>query len=619
MSKPSGQNVIRLRGVRHNNLKNFDLDLPLNQLIVITGLFFDRMDKPQVDNIDGIPPAIAIEQRNAVKTTRSTVGTMTEICDYMKMLWPHIAQLHCRQCGRPVRKDSPQRIWQFLESSSKSSAQIEDENEGGGRLREVLITFDLPLTEKLSLEESLNLVTKQGYQRLLLPVGEAFVRVASGPQLELNEAAAPWDGPNPPPAPSREGSGNARATRQSPSREGSGVGSPSAAAARAVHFEIARIDQAMERLRALKPRSLTVIQDRIKLSAANRARFVEACEQAYHFGKGKLAVRLGESESDSTIQRFNDLTFHFSNRFHCAQCDIEYREPLPALFSFNHPLGACPTCRGFGRTISIDYNIALPDRSKTLDEGVVKPWRSGHGVECQQDLMKFCKIRKAPTDLPFDQLSKQWQDWVINGDPDYGKDAGHEWPRAWYGVKGYFRWLESKAYKMHVRVLLSRYRSYTPCPDCQGKRFRPEVLLYKLPIDDLRFTSAESSTGAASIVNRQSQITLADFYQLPIRDALQFIEQTAAQHRPATSDPIGLVLNEVRSRLGYLVEVGLGYLALDRATRTLSGGETERVNLTTCLGTRLVNTLYVLDEPTVGLHPRDTGRLIKILQQLRDL
>jgi len=197
--------------------------------------------------------------------------------------------------------------------------------------------------------------------------------------------------------------------------------------------------------------------------------------------------------------------------------------------------------------------------------------------------------------------------------------AGHEWPRAWYGVKGYFRWLESKAYKMHVRVLLSRYRSYTPCPDCQGKRFRPEVLLYKLPIDDLRFTSAESSTGAASIVNRQSQITLADFYQLPIRDALRFIEQIAAQHRPATSDPIGLVLNEVRSRLSYLVEVGLGYLTLDRPTRTLSGGETERVNLTTCLGTRLVNTLYVLDEPSVGLHPRDTGRLLKILERLRDL
>ncbi len=255
---------------------------------------------------------------------------------------------------------------------------------------------------------------------------------------------------------------------------------------------------------------------------------------------------------------------------------------------------------------------------------MVKPWLGGHGVECQEDLMKFCRIRKAPTDVPFEQLPKKWQEWVINGDPDYGKDADHEWPRAWYGVKGYFRWLESKAYKMHVRVLLSRYRSYTPCPDCQGKRFQPEALLYRSTIHDLRFTQQrlDERTGTAEetpIAKRSSQITLADFYQLPIRDALGFVEQIAARHQSKPSDPIGLVLNEVCSRLGYLVEVGLGYLTLDRPTRTLSGGETERVNLTTCLGTRLVNTLYVLDEPSVGLHPRDTGRLIRILEQLRDL
>src|SRR5206468_1888745 len=219
---------------------------------------------------------------------------------------------------------------------------------------------------------------------------------------------------------------------------------------------------------------------------------------------------------------------------------------------------------------------------------------------------------------------RKWQEWVIDGDPGYGKDADHEWPRAWYGVKGYFRWLESKAYKMHVRVLLSRYRAYTPCPDCEGKRFQPEALLYKLTIDDLRFTrdridEGVETTQVASIVNRKSQMTLADFYQLPIRDALRFIDQIAATHQPRASDPISLVLNEVQSRLGYLVEVGLGYLTLDRPSRTLSGGETERVNLTTCLGTRLVNTLYVLDEPSVGLHPRDTGRLIKILAHLRGL
>jgi excinuclease ABC subunit A len=243
-------------------------------------------------------------------------------------------------------------------------------------------------------------------------------------------------------------------------------------------------------------------------------------------------------------------------------------------------------------------------------------------VECQEDLMKFCRIRKVRTDVPFHKLRKKWQQWVIHGDPDYGKDKAHEWPRAWYGVKGYFRWLESKAYKMHVRVLLSRYRSYTPCPECQGKRFQPEALLYQVRIADCGLrnelevqSSAELSAPRAS----QSVLTLADFYQLSLRDALCFIEQVASRHELKPSDPIGLVLQEVRSRLGYLVEVGLGYLTLDRPTRSLSGGETERVNLTTCLGTRLVNTLYVLDEPSVGLHPRDTGRLNRILERLRDL
>ncbi len=204
-------------------------------------------------------------------------------------------------------------------------------------------------------------------------------------------------------------------------------------------------------------------------------------------------------------------------------------------------------------------------------------------------------------DVPFRDLPQKWQDWVINGDPNYGKDTNHQWPRAWYGIKGYFRWLESKAYKMHVRVLLSRYRSYRLCPDCQGQRFQPETLLFRTP-------NGENFAG----------MSLADFYRLPIRDAYRFVEELMAKHKPKASDPLGLVLNEVRSRLGYLNEVGLGYLTLDRPTRSLSGGETERVSLTSCLGSRLVNTLFVLDEPSVGLHPRDTGRLIRILEQLRN-
>jgi excinuclease ABC subunit A len=552
MANPFVGSAIRLRGVRHNNLKNFDLDLPFNQLIVITGLsgsgksslafdtlfaegqrryietfspyarqFFDRMDKPQVDSIEGIPPAIAIEQRNAVKTTRSTVGTMTEVCDYMKVLWPYIARLHCRQCGQPVQKDSPQQIWEQVRNGPES-----------------LITFDLPLTEKLPLAECLVLVSKQGYQRLLV----------EGRILRLDELAA------------------------EPGLQKKGQN------------------------------TLTVVQDRVKPTESQRARFVEACEQAYHFGKGKLMTWELASSAELTHPR------PFSNRLHCARCDIEYREPSPALFSFNHPVGACPTCRGFGRVISIDYNLAMPDRSKTLRQGVVKPWQTGHGLESQEDLMRACRELEIPTDVPFFKLAKKWQTFVIDGDPDYGKDEEHEWPRAWYGVKGYFRWLESKAYKMHVRVLLSRYRAYTRCPVCEGKRFQPEALLYRARLGMHPTKASMGENGA----------TLAEFYQLPIRDAFQFIQSLSDTLSVPAHDPIGTVLSEVSARLGYLNQVGLGYLTLDRPTRSLSGGETERVNLTTCLGTRLVNTLFVLDEPSVGLHSRDTERLVGILQRLRD-
>ena len=543
MSKRSTPAVIRLRGVRHHNLKNFDLDLPVGKLIVVTGLsgsgksslafdtlfaegqrryietfspyarqFFDRMDKPQVDRIEGIPPAIAIEQRNAVKSTRSTVGTMTELTDYMKVLWPHLATLHCRKCGQSVRKESPSAVWSAVMAQAGKSA-------------EVLISFEIPLSEKMSVAESLALIAKQGYQRLLV----------DGAVLRLEEAALP-------------------------------AGTP----------------------------VLTVIQDRIKLTPANRARFVEGCEQAFHFGKGKLTLFEIDAEARIANPRF------FSNRFHCATCDLDYREPSPALFSFNHPLGACPSCKGFGRIITIDYQRAIPDRSKSLAGGAVKPWQVGHGLQSQNDLKRMCRARDLPMDVPFAQLSAADQKIVIEGDPDYGTDEEHEWPRAWYGVKGYFRWLESKAYKMHVRVLLARYRAYATCPDCRGRRFQPESLLHQF-----------------------RGRTLADFYQLSVRDALAFVDELKAGPKEragsGAADPFRFAFQEVRARLHYLDEVGLGYLTLDRATRSLSGGETERVNLTTCLGTKLVNTLYVLDEPSVGLHARDTGRLVKILHALRDL
>ena len=289
----------------------------------------------------------------------------------------------------------------------------------------------------------------------------------------------------------------------------------------------------------------------------------------------------------------------FSKELHCAECDIEYRSPSPALFSFNNPVGACPACKGFGRVIGIDYNLAIPNRSLSLAEGAVKPWQTETGRESQHDLLKFCKKARIPTAVPFQDLSPEHQKLVIEGEPDYGKDSAHEWPRAWYGVKGYFRWLESKAYKMHVRVLLAKYRCYTTCPTCHGKRFKEDALLFRVTHRDGK------------------QLTLADFYQLAVRDAVRFIQELPRASAKKT-DAFNIALEEVQSRLGYLDEVGLGYLTLDRPTRSLSGGETERVNLTTCLGSRLVNTLFVLDEPSVGLHARDTAKLVRILQRLRD-
>ncbi|MDB4668610.1 excinuclease ABC subunit UvrA [bacterium] len=549
MPRNDTNGVIRLRGVRHNNLKNLDLDLPKGKLIVFTGLsgsgksslafdtlfaegqrryvetfspyvrqFFDRMDKPQVDRIDGIPPAIALGQRNTVRTTRSTIGTMTEVCDHMKQLWTHLARCHCDHCGKPVTRDEPLAIWKALL---------------GSQAGEALVTFDVPLSDKISIAESLQLISKQGYRRIIDPTSKT------------KRGSLP---------------------------------------------ELLRIEEAAKCLAKRKLTSLTVVQDRIRLAKGSRARFLEASGQAYQFGKGHLAVH-----TEILAQQ------RFSRHFHCAACNAEYRDPSPSLFSFNNPVGACPECKGFGRIISIDYRLAMPDLTKSIAGGVVKPWQTGHGVECQREMMAAAKQDGIPTDLPFNNLPKKARDWVIHGEPNYGK-PGRTWPDAWYGVAGYFRWLESKAYKMHVRVLLSRYRSYTTCPECEGQRFKP---------DSLRFKLDHTGTG--------DWLTLSDLYRLPIRDAAGVINELSDRLDLNRADALAPVLAEVRGRLDAMVRIGLGYLTLDRPTRTLSGGETQRVNLTACLGSKLVNMLYVLDEPSVGLHPRDTNRLVGLLENLRDL
>ena len=540
---------IRLRGVRQNNLQGFDLDLPLGQWIVITGLsgsgksslafdtlyaegqrryietfspyarqFFDRMDKPAVDRIENIPPAIAIEQCNSVRSTRSTVGTMTEICDHMKAVWSHLSRPHCRHCGNVVRAEPPDSVWQTV-------FQRVQAGEGAS---EALITFRLPLSDKMGLAEQFQWITQQGFQRML------------------------------------------------------------------IEDRVLRLEEAVD---SVKPGAdaVEIVADRLRLEPGQRNRFREACETAYRFGKGRLAVRdLNGTRAGAPRA--------FSQRLHCAPCDLEVPEARPALFSFNHPLGACPACKGFGRIISIDPTLAIPDTSKSIEGGVVKPWQTGMGVECQQDMMRKARTAGVPTRVPFRDLSEAHQRWVMDGEPDYDpKDPDRSWPNQWYGVKGYFRWLESKAYKMHVRVLLSRYRSYRTCGECGGRRLRPEALMF-------RWTPPGMSRS----------LDLSEFYALPVREALAMIESAGRTLELPPRDPVGLVLGEVGSRLAFLESVGLGYLTLDRTTRTLSGGETARVHLTTCLGARLVNTLYVLDEPSVGLHPRDSQRLIHVLKTLRD-
>jgi excinuclease ABC subunit A len=287
---------------------------------------------------------------------------------------------------------------------------------------------------------------------------------------------------------------------------------------------------------------------------------------------------------------------------------LDIRPPTVGLFSFNNPLGACPDCRGFGRTIAIDLNKAIPDRSLSIKQGVVRVFRGVEFGESQKDLLRACAREDIDINVPFEELPKADQNFVIEGERRSGEytDEDYEDDR-WYGVRGFFRWLESKTYKMHVRVLLSRYRAYVTCPKCDGGRYQPATLNYKIvPAVSARRNGARTAP---------PHLTLSQFQALSISDARDLLRAIECSPNDKTAQ---MLRDEICARLNYLCEVGVGYLTLDRSTRTLSGGEVQRVNLTTCLGTRLVNTLFVLDEPSVGLHPRDTERLVRILQRLRD-
>jgi len=522
--------AIVIRGARQNNLKNLTLSLPANELIVVAGVsgsgksslvfdtlyaegqrryvetfspyarqFLERMDKPQVDAIEGIPPAIAIDQTNPVRTSRSTVGTMTELNDHLKLLFARASKLHCRNCGKPVRRDTQQSIYEAL--AAQPDARLE-------------ITFPVPIPKNFAEKEVEDLLQRQGYTKL------------------------------------------------------------------------------RSRSKAL----IEVIQDRARPRSTEKARVMDAIEAALRFGQGKINVYKSGSDPDFPTQEKSgsdpDFPHRFSTALHCADCDIAYSEPTPAAFSFNSPIGACETCRGFGRVIGVDYGLVIPDESKTLRDGAIKPWQTPSFKECQTDLAKYVKKHGVPLDVPWREMKSEHRAWVLEGDGDW-VSWKKSWPGRWYGVGRFFKWLESKAYKMHIRVLLSKYRAYTGCTACGGARLKPDALLWKLDGKSIR-----------------------ELMLMPVSEVQQFF---AALRLPAPLDEAAdLLLGEIRTRLAYLGEVGLGYLTLDRQSRTLSGGEVQRINLTTALGTSLVNTLFVLDEPSIGLHPRDMGRVIEVMRKLRD-
>ena len=552
--------AILVRGARQNNLKNLDLAIPLNELVVVTGVsgsgksslvfdtlyaegqrryvetfspyarqFLDRMDKPQVDSILGIPPAIAIDQTNPVRTSRSTVGTMTELNDHLKLLFARAARLFCRRCGQAVHRDTPESMYADMLRRAHGS--------GDPRL---LVCFPVPVPKNFKATEVRELLQKQGYTRFLEdpPAGRQHER---------------------------------------------------------------------------KPAVLEVVQDRLRLGSAERSRVLESLEAALRVGRGRINIHVvGAGDPPERLE-----CWRYSSELHCAECDLSYREPMPSLFSFNSPLGACESCRGFGRTMGIDYGLVIPDESKSLRAGAVRPWQTKSNAECQQDLVKYAKKRGIPLDRPWRELSAAQRSWVIDGEGDWSKGV-------WYGARRFFAWLETKAYKMHVRVLLSRYRAYTPCAACGGARLKPDALLWRIGSGELsaavlprglRMRPPETQW-SEELLQSLPGLSIHDLMLLPLERARDFFRSLALP--PPLDAATDLLLGEIRCRFDYLVDVGLGYLTLDRQSRTLSGGEVQRINLTTALGTSLVNTLFVLDEPSIGLHPRDMRRVIAVMKRLRD-
>ncbi len=525
----SRKDHIRLRGVRQNNLKGFDLDLPIGKLTVVTGLsgagksslvfqtlhaegqrryvetfspytrqFMELLDRPDLDSAENIRPSIAIQQSNTVKTSRSTVGTITELCDYFKVWFANAATLYDPASGEAIRDDNPQSIWKTLQQQYPGES--------------LLVCFAATKPGKLKWTEVLQPLSGQGYTRVIHQNSVVRLEAVKASTLKAKD-------------------------------------------------------------------TLYVIQDRLKITPQGRSRFIEAAQQACNFGQGRIHIFNTQAQA---------LT-EFTQGLHSPVTGETFRPASPALFSFNSPIGACPTCRGFGRVIEIDDRLVIPDESLSIDEGAIRAFQGEVYSESLRDLQRAAKKHRVRTHTPYRELSQREKDFILHGEPDFDHN---DYQNHWYGVRRFFDWLESKIYRMHVRVFLSKFRSYHLCPDCKGARLQPAALNWKW-----------------------RGHTLPDLYQKSVDELLHIL---SSDLRPLSSEK-NTALTGILTRLGYLDQVGLGYLHLDRSSRTLSGGETMRVNLTSCLGSALTDTLFVLDEPSVGLHSRDMDRLITILQRLTRL
>jgi excinuclease ABC subunit A len=557
MQPASDASAIVVRGARTHNLKNVDVTLPAGRLIVVTGVsgsgksslafdtiyaegqrryveslsayarqFLERMEKPDVDRIEGICPSIAIRQKNAVRNPRSTVGTVTEIHDYMRLLFARVGRTICRQCGEEVIRETADVVSQRLMALPE-----------GTRL---LLGFEMPLM--------------------------ALASSADARGDEAHEAGEPGEAPEQIELPGHSESAAAAAI-DALRRKGFGRLLIDGAA---VSFDDVHAASLADR------GALDVVVDRIRVAPDARGRLTDSIETAYQEGGGAAwAVQLPDGAGEPRRHVF-------SERFECRTCSLTYEDPQPRLFSFNNPFGACPTCHGFGNVIELDLDLVVPDQSKSVNQGAIEPWTKPHYRAQLAELKRMARARKIRLDVPWYDLTDEERRVIVEGD---GED--------YEGVRGFFRWLERKKYKVHVRVFLSRYRGYLTCPECGGTRLRREA--------------RDVQVGGLTI-DRVSALTVREVQRF--FDGLQLSEKEQAI--------VDKVLREIRRRLGFLGDVGLDYLTLDRLSSTLSGGEAQRINLATSLGSALVGTLYVLDEPSIGLHTRDNQRLIDILRQLRD-